>query len=129
MPPTVWLTTCDPTALRDLLHSQTARLTTAYLESESRAIFASLADFLTDPPRLPAGRWHIGRAFGSTLEIRWRMIDKMLIDVESLSEMSQPPDSLALRWTASEWNHRLDPTPRQREVLLIEPENGRAFVP
>lgn len=126
--PAVWLRTLETDALLELLRPLLALLPYVYLESETQVRLAPLTDLLRTPSPIPtpAARWAKGRAFGSTLEIAWRRVDLLLVEVTALNESGQPPPSSATAgsdrgWTASAWNRQLDPLTRTRDLLLIEP--------
>ena len=122
--PSVWLATIESSLLLDVLRSLAPTLPHVYLENESRAQLAALADLLETPRRvpMPAARWTKGRAFGITLELSWRRADPLLIELHALNETGQPPP-VSLGWSASSWNDRLEPLAanQARDVLLIAP--------
>src|SRR5262249_40965789 len=71
-------------------------------------------DFTGPKITLPPVRWSVGRAFGPTLEIRWRL-DGDQFEAIALTENAalRPPG-----WKDSPWMSRLDSTTRLRDVLL-----------
>src|SRR4051812_43195725 len=114
MPPRLVTASLDETALRQTLTSFSASLKTIYLESETRVVLAALADFLGPKIVLPPVRWLVGRAFGPTLEIRWRL-DGDQFEAVALSETDSGPKD----WQDSPWNRLLDPATRPRDVVLV----------
>jgi hypothetical protein len=115
MPPQLTTTTLDESALRQALSTHAAQLTTIYLESETRVVLAPLVDYLGPKITLPPVRWLTGRAFGPTLEIRWRHDGAAdLFSATGLTETATGPEG----WQNSPWNAVLDGTTRPRDVLL-----------
>ncbi|MHB8625565.1 MAG: hypothetical protein ACYDBJ_08495 [Aggregatilineales bacterium] len=118
MTPGVWLTSFQTSALPDMLRAHADQLRHIYLDSPTRVLFAPFSDS-------PA-QWqqaHSGRAFGPTLEVRWRRADMLSIEAQLLWEADRaPPDVPAqrIKWTASDWNTRFEPAPRPRNVLLTD---------
>ncbi len=111
MPPCVLLATLDEAGLERALTSVAGDLRFVYLESETETLIAPFSDY--GAGRLPALRWTVGRAFGPTLEVRWRR-DDLNYDAQALSEGDIAP----LAWTTSAWDAQLDPLTRARDVLL-----------
>jgi hypothetical protein len=115
MPPQLTTATLDEAALRQALSTHATQLTTIYLESETRVVLAPLADYLGPKITLPPVRWLTGRAFGPTLEIRWRLDGAAdLFSATALTETTSSPEG----WLGSPWNAILDATTRSRNVLL-----------
>ncbi len=118
MTPGVWLTAFQSAALPDLLRMYTDRLQYVYLESRTRVVLIPFADGSAQWQRALSGR-----AFGPTMEIRWRRADTLSIDAQILWEQDRAPADIPeqrIQWTASEWNTRFEPVPRQRNVLLAD---------
>ena len=123
--PGVWLATIESGSLVDLLKPLIPTTPHVYLESESQVCLVALFDLLAAPGRvrMPAARWSKGRAFGLTLELAWRRVDPLLVELHVLTETGQPPD-IDLPWSASQWNDQFDPLDTNllpRDVLLLEP--------
>src|SRR5258708_5896545 len=115
MTPQISVATLDEAALRQTLTALPGKpLTTIYLESETRIVLIGIEDFLGPKITLPPVRWSVGRAFGPTLEICWRL-DGDLFEVMALTENAalKPP-----AWKDSPWMSRLDSATRPRNVLL-----------
>lgn len=116
MPPRLTTATIDESALRQVLSTHTAQLTTIYLESETRVVLAPLADYLGPKITLPPVRWLTGRVFGPALEIRWQLDSAAeLFNATALTETAIGPEG----WQDSSWNAVLDVTTRPRDVLLV----------
>src|SRR5215471_8417950 len=112
--PRIVLSTLDESALRRTLTEFSSKLTTIYLESETRVVLAPLSDFLGPRITLPPVRWLTGRAFGPTLEIRWHA-DGEQFGTVALTENGPLPAN----WQDSPWNVLLDQETRPRDVLLV----------
>ena len=118
MTPGVWITTFQSAALSDLLQAYTNQLQYVYLENRARVVLLPFAEGST--------QWQhalSGRAFGPTMELRWRRADTLSTDAQLLWEQDRAPADLPeqrIRWTASDWNTRFEPGPRPRNVLLID---------
>jgi hypothetical protein len=111
MPPRVLTATLDEGALRQTLAAHRNDLVSIYLESETRVVLAPLADFLGPRITLPPVRWLVGRAFGSTLEIRWQSDGSQFV-AAALSETTiEFPD-----WKPSPI--KFDSDTKSRDVLL-----------
>jgi hypothetical protein len=113
----VWHTTFQVAVLPDVLKSYVERLRYVYLESPVRVALLPFADGAAE-----AMRAHTGRAFGPTLEVRWRRLDT-LIDAQLLWEEGHAPPDLPenqIKWSASKWNALFEPTPRTRTLLLSD---------
>jgi hypothetical protein len=113
MPPRLSTASLDEATLRQTLATYNNVLTTIYLESEARVVLAPLSSYLGPKITLPPVRWLTGRAFGPTLEIRWRM-DGEQYESTALTESDAGP----MDWQPSSWNARLDAVTRPRDVLL-----------
>jgi hypothetical protein len=123
--PAVWLATIESGSLGDLLKTLVPTTPHVYLESESQVCLVALVDLLAAPGRvrMPAVRWSKGRAFGVTLELAWRRVDPLLVELHVLTETGQLPD-IGFSWSASQWNDRFDPLDVNlppRDVLLLKP--------
>lgn len=118
MTPGVWLTSVQIAALPILLQAQADRLQYIYLESPTRVLFTPFENNST--------QWHqahSGRAFGPTLEVRWRRADMLSVEAQLLWEEARTPPNIPeqrIKWTASDWNTRFEPAPRTRNVVLID---------
>jgi hypothetical protein len=113
MPPRLLTTTLDESGLRQTLVAFNADLRYIYLESETRIVLAPLSDFVGPKITLPPVRWLVGKAFGPSLEIRWRLEGDQFETI-ALTESGAGPTG----WKESAWNPLLDPAPRPRNVLL-----------